>query len=421
MKKHTTQALRATTATLVALAISAQGTLFAFAQEAPPNGDAGGNFGQPSTGGTFGPSQGMQFGPQPGTQFGPQNGEGKFGPSQNGEGGQGQGMNGPSEEQIEKMQKQQEQQQEKMEAKRKEQMKREFARMKSGMKQFGSHVKRIEARIATLEKQGVSVPTELRDLIARGKSAFDIIMNGESMEDEAVQEAMSTMQEVGDELREAVQNLERLAQFPKIIKQAQAGIKRIETSLARSKKLASRSKVDASAAVSEFEQVVNAIKAGLETAKQQAAEGKVEEAMETLQNEIYEKMDDAMNFESMIRTLQNIGGQISQLTKFVNNAKRMLARSQKAGQETGEAASQIDEMSAKIAELKSLVSQKGVDPEELRSLVDGIFDLQHEISEELNINQQNAPQLGQPKTSEFKGFSVPDFSQFSAQSAERKQ
>ncbi|MDP3793465.1 MAG: hypothetical protein Q8R07_01805, partial [Candidatus Uhrbacteria bacterium] len=302
------------------------------------------------------------------------------------------------------------------EERRQKEMGRQFAQMKKQMAPLSSVLKRITARITSLEKQGVTAPAELKNQIEATDQALKIILSAESMDADGVQDALGSLQENGEALREAFQKLEQLAQMPRLIKQAEREIKRLDSVLSRSKKLAGRSKIDVSELVNKLQQTIDEVKAGFAKAKQLVAAGEAEEVMTVLQDEVFGKMDDVYQTENMIRILQNIRANLSQFDRFVSQAKRGIAKLKKAGEDTADAQAQLDEMVHKLAEVKQRISQKISDPEELKDLVDAVFQDQEAVSDALGqpssfVPQSSQPSGGQGSIKEFKDFSQFNFGQ----------
>ena len=288
----------------------------------------------------------------------------------------GENMPAFSDEEFDKRQAQ-------MEAQRAEQMKKQFAQMKTQFGQMGKMLSKVEARIAALEKQGVKAPADVIEALTNAKSSLALVQNATSLDDAGVQDAMDTLRESGQTLGAGMQNLERLSQMPKMLKQAASEIKKLETSYAKSQKSATRLKVDVSAQLAEFRKAIDVMKAGYTSAEQLTQSGDAEGASDTLKSEVWENMQDAQQYPGMIEALGNVRKYITNFDKFVVKAaknKSVLADS--------EATDALAEMRTKVVELKQLASQPS-DPEELRSAVEDIFDLQSTVQNAMGSVQQN--------------------------------
>lgn len=361
----------------------------------PPMGDKQQNMGP------MGPNQGpQQFGRpmQPGN-FGPQ-GKDSFqqGPQQD-FGGEGQRPMGQKQDRSEGGDEDFEAQEAKMEAQRQAQMEKQFAQTKKQFSQMGRMLNSVAKRIATVEKQGVKAPAELTEALSSAKSALAVILKAKSFEDDGVQEAMSTLQESGDVMREGMQQLEMLSQMPKMFKQAAYEIRKLESSLARTEKSAAKLKIDVSGPLGEFRDAVAKIKTGYSNAQSLAASGDADGAVEALRSEVWDNLQDTYQYPAMIQALSNVKKYVSTFDRFIVKAAR-----NKAVLADSEASASLQEMRSLVAELKAI---KKPDPEELHALVNEIFELQSQVQDVLGATTQSMPQLKQGGNQSF------DFSAFS--------
>ena len=290
------------------------------------------------------------------------------------------------------------QRQAQMEAQRAEQMKRQFAQMKTQFGQMDKMLTKVGDRVAALEKQGVKAPPDVTQALASARASLTIVQNATSLDDAGVQDAMDNLRESGQTLGEGMQNLERLAQMPKMLKQAASEIKKLETSYTKSQKIAARTKVDVSTQLAEFRKLIDEMKAGYTSAEQLTQSGDAEGASDTLKSEVWDNMQDAQQYPGMIEALGNVRKYITNFDKFVVRAAK-----NKAVAADSEATSALAEMRTKVAELKQLAAQPS-DPEELRSAVGDIFDLQTTIQDAMGQAQQNNLVTNGNSTFDFSSF-----------------
>ena len=369
-----------------------------------------------------GPMPPQPMGPPPNNQMGPnQMGGQQAGGPQGGQFGKmDQGQFGGQPQQQQPMQPQQFQndqkqggvmekgqhedsdaQQSKMEAQRAEQMKKQFAQMKKQFGQMGSMLKKVEARVAAVEKQGVKAPTELAEALANAKIALATVQNAQSLEDDGVQDAMQALQESGHTLQQGMQQLEMLGQMPQMLKQAASEIKKLEASYTRSQKLVSRAKIDVSSQMAEFRKAIDTIKAGYANAQQLIQSGDAEGASEALKTDVWDNMQDAYQYPGMIEALSNVKKYLTNFDKFIARA----AKSKAVGGDS-EASAALQDMRTKVVELKQSATQATTDPEELKSAINDIFELQSTIQGVLGTSNPMSAQSRQNGNSSF------DFSAF---------
>ncbi len=290
-----------------------------------------------------------------------------------------------------------------MEAQRAEQMKKQFAQMKTQFTQMGKMLTKVEARIAALEKQGVKAPAELVEALASAKSSLALVQNATSLDDAGVQDAMEVLRESGQTLGEGMHNLERLSQMPKMLKQAASEIKKLETAYTKSQKTATRLKIDVSAQLAEFRQSIDVIKAGYTSAEQLIQSGDAEGASDTLKSEVWENIQEAQQYPGLIEALGNVRKYITNFDKFVVKAaknKLVIADS--------DASEALTEMRSRVADLKQLAAATPTDPDELRSAVGEIFDLQTAIQSVMGSAQPSIQMPSGNSTFDFSSFGQTD-------------
>lgn len=313
------------------------------------------------------------------------------------------------EVEYEKRQKEDEKRREIEEERRKSEMKRGFSEMKRGMKQALVMVKRLAGRVASTERAGIVVPSDIKTTIDVALKTLNLILSAESFEDPGIQDAMADIQTQSEDLREAMQRIETLNTASRMLKQAQNELKRADTIFARTQRVAQRSKVDVSNQMQEFAQVVQSIKDGFAKARQLVGSGDGEAAMETLQEDVFRRMEDVYQYEGLIRALQNIRSHLTQVDRFVSNAKRIIARREKQKEDISGVKAQLEEIIGKLAEVKQLMAQKGASPDDLRDAMESLFEMQQDLSETLGIHTQPLVPPQQPSPGEFQNFSIPSF------------
>lgn len=298
-----------------------------------------------------------------------------------------------------------------MDAQRQKQMEQQFAREKKNFKQFANMLKKFGTQVAKLEKKGITVPADLKTTLETANTAITTILAAKSFEDDGVQDAMNSMQEAGQMLQEWGPKLGMLEQMPRMFKQAGNEIKKLQKKLASVSKMAARSKVDVTAQVADATAAVNEIVAAYQNAQQLAQNGDTDGAMEAIGNDVFEKMGDAYQSFGTIEAVQNISKSMGSFTRFITQAKRTIAKLEKKGEDVSEVRAQLDDMTARVAELKQAISQRVNDPDELRDMVDSIFELQNNIGQVTGGGlgpQMMGPQNG-PSNNMFGNFNFSVF------------
>ena len=371
---------------------------FVLAQDqAPPVGGSGGQSGPPpggqqygpppggQYGGQYGPPPGQQFGPPPGGQFGPPAG-GQFGPMQGPmmrgpmmEGGQFGPQQGGEFDQS-KMEEQQARQQEQMEKQMKQQEARQLKQIKQGMSQFKRGIAQFKKMVSGFAKQGIAVPAELADALAKADTLFSTIENAQSLEE--IMEVQEEMMSIGEVMQEWGPRLGHLQQMPRVIKQAEKELKKLENALKKDQTRARTAKFDISGLVSAFEAEINKLKAILDEVKN-LLNSDPEEAMDKLQAEFFEGLGDAWDKDQTIQMIIGFTRGVTQISRQIKTDESMIKKLKRQKLDTAELEALVEQAKEKLAEVQALVKNKDFEPEDFVSVMEELGQLQHEFDEKV--------------------------------------
>lgn len=182
----------------------------------------------------------------------------------------------------------------------------DFLRQKNQVAQMSAVLKKVELRIAALNKRGIPTPPALLQQLDTTKAAIASVKNASSSNNEDVQSAIYTLRQSGESLRKEMQRFELLAQTPRMLKQAQTEIKNLELRLARSEKkvdLTSDSTSPAAESLAELRQSVAFIKSGLAHAQEQFTNGDIESSMSTLRLDVWDQLSTAGRLAATVEGL----------------------------------------------------------------------------------------------------------------------
>lgn len=321
-----------------------------------------------------------------------------------GQGGQG----GPSDEQMEKMEKQREEQEKKMRAKG-------LNQAKKGMTNFLKSLKMTQTKITKMEKQGITVPADLKGKIEVAIATLESIINAKEWSEE-IEEKMMSMQEIGDGMQEIMPRLEMLSRLPQMVKKAQSEIKRLEKSYASAVKKATRAKVDVSSILGQWQAAIEELKNNLAT----AASGQFEEGedpMQAIGEGVFENLESAWRFDQIIRMVLDVKRNLRDVQSMLKKYEKNIVRLEKKGQDMAEAKDVLDMMKEKFVEVKDIAWDK-LEPEEIEDFMNGLegyMEMQQQMEEMLNLGgpsmfEQQMKQ-GPAKEDKMPGMNVPDFGQ----------
>ncbi len=324
--------------------------------------------------GTCGDRQQM-FGPGMGPQSG---GEGQMGQP-----GQFNGSQmGPSDEERGQMDAKRQEVDKQMRAKGLENMKR-------GVKQFAKALNSVQARIDKLEKQNVTVPTEMKEKIAQAKTAVEAILAAQDPEE--AQDQMQAMQETGDMMQNIMPKLEMLARLPQMLKKADKEVVRLEKAYKTMSAKATRAKVDVSNVLQKWQATIDEMRAELVKAK--AGEfSEDEDPMQTIGENVFNRLEEAWRYNQTIDMVLNIKRNLKQVASVLKRYERIMPKLEKKGEDMTEAKSLLAEMKAKYDEVNNLATS-GVDSDEMEAVLENMgtyMEMQEELEDLLHLGGPSA-------------------------------
>jgi predicted nucleic acid-binding Zn-ribbon protein len=224
---------------------------------------------------------------------------------------------------------------------------------------------------------------------------------------------MQTLGESGQTLGEGMQKLEMLSRFPSEMKRALSEIKKLEAAYTKSQKSAAKLKIDVSAQLADFRKALDAIEAGYNTADAALKGGDADAASEALKSDVWENMQDAYQFPSIIEAIGNVRKSLTGFDKFIAKASKS-----KTVAADSDATAALADMRAKVAELKQS-SGASADPEEIRSSLNDIFELQSTIQQAMGGGNFQGGQNGPTNQNGNSSFDFSAFGQASGSQGQR--
>lgn len=323
----------------------------------------------------FGPPEDMMgpggFGPGgPGMMN--QQGRGEFG-------SEGEGNFGPDEGQMQKMQ-----------------LKGMFQGMKQGMRGMGQGIKMMKNMLPKLEKQGVAVPQELRDAIAKAEEFIAYVGKIKSADDiddaDAFMDRMSDMADTGSVLQEWGPKLGDLMRMGQMMKEAENRMKQVDRDVKRVKAQAAKSKVDLSDLVSGLDASVIELKQLFADAKAKTDPDEKQDAVESF----FDKIGDVYDTVQLIDGLKNLTRMRSDWARQLQQNDREIKQLQKKKLDVNAMTAAQQELKPKLGEFDVLLKQKPLDQDALLALREEAIALQEQFDDakdELLGTESDLPQL----------------------------
>ncbi|MDO8599743.1 MAG: hypothetical protein Q7S02_06585 [bacterium] len=335
-------------------------------------------------------------------------GSGGFGPGgQSGDmmgpGGEQQRF-GPSDEEMEKMEKERK-------TRMLQEMKRNLKGMEQGLRMIERGIKVcVAAKIDATA--GDAALAKIKEVIAKVKTAED---------PEELQDIMMDLPEHFDGARELVEMCHRLRELPRITKQLSSEVKRIEREIKSVTAQVKRSKLDLTDQLNDITAGLTAIKATLTEVGQVKTAEDFDDAMEKLES-LRETFDELQEKIGAVRGVLNIGRGIIDAKREIRNAERLVTSLKRRKVDTTALTAIITEGKGLVAEIESLGKQKPLDPDAIHEKFEQLEDLGSRADEMIaklqgkEIRPSTGPQFSR---SPVEGTKLPDsFRQFSPQEKE---
>lgn len=247
--------------------------------------------------------------------------------------------------------------------------------LKKGVANMKKAISQMDKTIEKLTKAGYSTPAGVAESLAKAKAAIATIEGASSMTEEAMN-AMEDFNDFIDVLDENIQEMNMLANFPRILKQAESQLAKLGKNVDKVKAKLVKNNIDASTAVADVQAKIDALKATLEKAKQSAVGGKAEDAFDGLQDEFFPNLEDAFQSVGMLDAINSLTkGAVRSIEKGIAQAEKIANKVKNQGKDVSEAVSVIAESKAKLEELKTLLKSKDFTPDDAVSILEDLDDL----------------------------------------------
>lgn len=282
-------------------------------------------------------------------------------------------------------------------------LKKMLASMERGIVSF-------EKRMLQLEKQGVTIPTDIKDDFNALKAGMAEIKNATSPEELEAADP-DTLGDLMTKVNESRPRLEMITKWPRILKQADQQIKQFKNQLAKTKILVDKLKakdIDVTADYTTFETDVNNLKTARDTADALMKEGKSEEAFSQMEDEFFNKLDDVGEHQRVIQMMSNLSRFNVEFKRSMASAQGQIKSLTKRKIDTSEIQSIYDQALAKGNEIAALIKVKPIDEEAILSAMDTMESLKQDFQnkfEELSGGQTMPWETKSP--SQFQDFSLP--------------
>lgn len=298
----------------------------------------------------------------------------------------GQERQGPSEEEMKKMDE------------------RRFNDMKRGLSQFSNGAKMMKKMLpkikASINKCGVNLPEELTNALDQTDNLIGKINSAKNAEE--LDEVMNDIQDVGSVMQEWGPRMGDLTRLCQMLKQADRDSKRLDRDVKRIEaQVKANKKVDLSELAAEYKTAVAALKEALAKAKE-LAKTDPDEALNKLEEDFYGNMDNLGNLQMQIDAVVNINKGLRSIGSEINGFTSKIKALAKKKVDITEMQEMLNNLKTQVAEIKSLIKTK-FDAEDLVAKVEEAFDSRQELQDAL---QEYDMIITLPKVNSGSSFNV---------------
>lgn len=295
------------------------------------------------------------------------------------EGQQMMSQQGPSEEEIQKMDEQR------------------FRDMKRGLSQFTKGVKSMKKSITrvktAINKCGVNLPEELTSAMANVDNLIGKIESAKTADE--LDEMVGDIEDIGAVMQDWGPRMGDLHRLCQMIKQAGKDQKQLERSLKRAEaRDKANKKLDLTEILANFKNDISNLGQVLAEVKE-LAKTDAESALEKLEDDFYGQMDNVRNNERAIDMVFNITQGIRDVNREIKNIEKQINNLKRKKIDISEAQELLAQLKSQVQELQVLI-KGSFDPDDLIDQVEAAFDIREQLQDlmqQLGASPQMMPQI----------------------------
>ncbi|MEK7580596.1 MAG: hypothetical protein AAB465_03245 [Patescibacteria group bacterium] len=253
-------------------------------------------------------------------------------------------------------------------------LKKMLASMERGMVSF-------DKQLVKLQKQGLVIPSDITEDVAKLKSGLAVIKAAKGPDELDA----ANPDELGDlmqKVNESRPQLEMLAKWPRILRQADQQIARNQKEIVKTKALVDRLKVkgvDVSEDYATFKDNVNKLKIVRDEANALIKAGQSEEAFNKMEDEFFSKLDDIGEHQRVIQAMSNLSRFSVEFKKSMTAAQKLIQKLAKLKLNTSELKSVYDQALAKGNEIVTMIKTKPIDEDTILAAMDTMESLKQDF------------------------------------------
>lgn len=282
-------------------------------------------------------------------------------------------------------------------------LKKMLASMDRGLGSF-------EKRLSDLQKQGVTAPSDITEALAKLKSGLQTIKDAKNP-DELKGVNPDELGDLMTKVNESRPQLEMVAKWPRILRQADQQLKQFNNQLAKTKtlvdKLAAQG-VDVSSDYTAFQDDVSKLQAARDAADQLMKDGKSEEAFTKMEDDFFNQLDNVGEHQRIIQTMSNLSRFTVEFKRSMASAQKRINQLAKGKLDTTELQSIYDQALAKGNEIVALIGTKPIDETAILAAMDVMENLKQQFQDKADALAGGQTMPWETKSpAQFQALSMP--------------
>lgn len=246
-------------------------------------------------------------------------------------------------------------------------------------KQMAKEIDRLNKRVNQFVKLGITIPSELQTNLKELQDAttkLKSITKCEDMNDIDQQSISESMQNVN----EAVNKLERLTQFPKMLKRARSEIKSVQKQFNRLASRAKRGAINVSSILENVNTAISELVKSINTAEASYKAGDAESADDSIQT-FYQDVSDVREDLNQVESVFNLSKFIKSAQREIKNYEREIRTFKRQKIDTTEMEAVIKEAKAWLQDVQSTLKAGISSIEDVMELMDRGNDIRQDFQE----------------------------------------
>ncbi len=270
-----------------------------------------------------------------------------------------------------------------------EQYRREAQEQVQRLRQVKQQIRNAEQAVKSFEKQIAKakscISAEVTAKMKTLKTTITTVKNAKTW-DEVEAAGLDDMGDMFDDINNSREQLEICARWPQILKQTDKQLKDLGKQLTKNKTLVARLSakgIDLSVAYNAFEAGVAKMKSAREEAVAKMQSGDAQGAIDLLQDDIFDQMEDVMLNQQTIQIMSNLGTFNSQFKRGLTDAQKQINSLKKKKIDTTELVAILNETKTMGAEILALIKRPGDDQDTIMTGMEDLQDLRMEFSDKI--------------------------------------